>query len=94
MIKPYTQLSILLFQPSSWTRGFLKHRLLSFRWFELRGARSAHAVEDLTQGSKPEFGENRMGPKRIQPHSANGPWNKSLNFIFPTEYVIPKKFKV
>ena len=23
-------------------------------------------------------------------HLANGPWNKSLNFIFPTKYVIPK----
>ena len=21
------------------------------------------------------------------------PWNKSLNFVFPTKYVIPKKFK-
>ena len=26
-------------------------------------------------------------------HLANGPWNKSLNFIFPTEYVIPKSLK-
>ena len=24
-------------------------------------------------------------------HLANGPWNKSLNFIFPTKYVIPKR---
>ena len=23
-------------------------------------------------------------------HLANGPWKKSLNFIFPTKYVIPK----
>ncbi len=27
-------------------------------------------------------------------HSAKGPWNKSLNFIFPIEYVIPKGLKV
>ncbi len=26
-------------------------------------------------------------------HLANGPWNKSLNFIFPIEYVIPKSWK-
>ncbi len=28
------------------------------------------------------------------PYSAKGPWNKSLNFIFPTKYVIPKSLKV
>ena len=27
-------------------------------------------------------------------HSAKGPWNKSLNFIFPIKYVIPKSLKV
>ena len=26
-------------------------------------------------------------------HLANGPWNKSLNFIFPTKCVIPKSLK-
>ena len=26
-------------------------------------------------------------------HSANGPWKKSLNFIFPTKDVIPKRLK-
>ena len=26
-------------------------------------------------------------------YSAKGPWKKSLNFIFPTKYVIFKKFK-
>ena len=26
-------------------------------------------------------------------HLANGPWKKSLNFIFPTKYVIPKSLK-
>ncbi len=26
-------------------------------------------------------------------HLANGPWKKSLNFIFPTKYGIPQKFK-
>ncbi len=26
--------------------------------------------------------------------SAKGSWNKSLNFIFPTKYVIPKSLKV
>ena len=29
----------------------------------------------------------------IPTHLANGPWNKSLNFIFPTKYVIPKSLK-
>ena len=28
-----------------------------------------------------------------QTHLDNGPWNKSLNFIFPTKYVIPKSLK-
>ena len=27
------------------------------------------------------------------PHLANGPWNKSSNFIFPTKHVIPKSSK-
>ena len=27
------------------------------------------------------------------PHLANGPWNRSLNFIFPTKDVIPKSLK-
>ena len=26
-------------------------------------------------------------------HLANGPWNKGLNFTFPTKYVIPKSLK-
>ena len=26
-------------------------------------------------------------------HSANGPWDKSLNFIFPTKHVIPESLK-
>ena len=26
-------------------------------------------------------------------HLANGPWNKSLNIMFPTTYCNPKKFK-
>ena len=26
------------------------------------------------------------------PHLAIDPWNKSLNFIFPTKYVVPKAF--
>ena len=29
----------------------------------------------------------------ILTHLANGPRNKSLNFIFPTKYGIPQKFK-
>ena len=28
--------------------------------------------------------------KKTTTHSAKGPWNKSLNLIFPTKYVIPK----
>ncbi len=31
--------------------------------------------------------------KHIQAHLANGPWKKSLNFIFPTKNVIPKSSK-
>ena len=30
---------------------------------------------------------------QIYPHLANGPWNKSLNFIFPTKYAISKGLK-
>ena len=30
----------------------------------------------------------------VYTHSAKGPWNKSLNFIFPIKYVIPKSLKV
>ena len=31
----------------------------------------------------------------LQTYSAKGPWDKSLNFIFPTKYsVIPKSLKV
>ncbi len=33
---------------------------------------------------------NTMGT--LLAHSAKGPWNKSLNFIFPTKYVIPKVY--
>ena len=29
----------------------------------------------------------------LKPHLANGLWNKSLNFIFPTKYGIPKSLK-
>ena len=32
-------------------------------------------------------------PSKTKPHLANGPWNESLNFIFPTKYVIPKSLK-
>ncbi len=32
--------------------------------------------------------------QRATPHSAKGPWNKSLNFIFPIKYVTPKSLKV
>ncbi len=28
-----------------------------------------------------------------KPHLANGPWKKSLNFILPTKYGIPKSSK-
>ncbi len=30
---------------------------------------------------------------RTTPYIANGPWKKSLNFIFPIKYVIPKSLK-
>ena len=30
---------------------------------------------------------------QTSPYLANGPWNKSLNSIFPTKYVIPKSLK-
>ena len=30
----------------------------------------------------------------IETYLAKGPWNKSLNFIFPTKYVVPKSLKV
>ncbi len=31
--------------------------------------------------------------KNMIPHSANGPWDKSLNFTFPTKHVIPESLK-
>ena len=31
--------------------------------------------------------------KATASHLANGPWKKSLNFIFPTNYGIPKSLK-
>ena len=34
---------------------------------------------------KIETYENSKGPLWIPSHLANGPWNKSLNFIFPTK---------
>ena len=36
-----------------------------------------------------EFWEESWGPEFPNSHLANGPWKKSLNFIFPTKYVIP-----
>ena len=37
---------------------------------------------------------NKRKTSSKSPYLANGPWNKSLNFIFPTKYVIPKSLKV
>ena len=33
-------------------------------------------------------------PQNGAAYSAKGPWNKSLNFIFPTKHGIPKSLKV
>ena len=38
-------------------------------------------------------GSLELGFVHNEPHLANRPWNKSLNFIFPTKYVIPKSLK-
>ena len=37
--------------------------------------------------------EEEWSPAFRYTHLANGPWKKSLNFIFPTKYVIPKSSK-
>ncbi len=37
---------------------------------------------------------NHLGWLKPYTNSAKGPWNKSLNFIFPMKYVIPKSLKV
>ena len=39
------------------------------------------------------FTTGRHKYHKFKSHLANGPWNKSLNFIFPTTYVIPKSLK-
>ena len=39
-------------------------------------------------------GRGRIKHKQTFPYSAKGPWNKSINIIFPTKYVIPKSLKV
>ena len=34
-----------------------------------------------------------LNTSKVITHLANGPWDKSLNYIFPTKYVIPKSLK-
>ena len=34
-----------------------------------------------------------MKHELLSSHSANGPWDKSLNFIFPTKHVITESLK-
>ena len=36
--------------------------------------------------------QRNHSPKKMT-HLANGPWNKSLNFLLPTKYVIPESLK-
>ena len=50
---------------------------LDHRFPNVRGSKQ-QAIETIT---------------KITTHLANGPWNKSLNFIFPTKYGIPKSLK-
>ena len=47
------------------------------------------------ESSESDFLPRILGIKNIaiSTHLANGPWEKSLNFIFPTKYVIPKSLK-
>ena len=40
------------------------------------------------------FADVKNGDEQRWPYSDEGPWNESLNFIFPTKYVMPKSFKV
>ena len=46
-------------------------------------------------GKTTPFGETFQGHdlKLAGTHLANGAWKKSLNFIFPTKYGIPKSLK-
>ena len=52
----------------------------------------AFAKHILRKFPKPELCRAFWGG--LIPYSAKGPPNKSLNFIFPTKYVIPKSLKV
>ncbi len=50
----------------------------------------------LIKNSPPFFGDKKVRSIKFrdpEAHLANGPWNKSLNFIIPTKYGIPKSLK-
>ena len=54
----------------------------------------SHPLTQGTNGSlDPSTNENQFENPQKKTHLANGPWNKSLNFIFPTKYRIPKSLK-
>ena len=56
-------------------------------WVQLQTLKS----ENLNRNAP--FQRKKIYEIRRISHLANGPWNKSLNFIFPTRYVIPKRLK-
>ena len=69
-------------------------------------AESSHVSKSLqTSGTKVQHETSKMMISKANilsrgsfsgfiSYSAKGPWNKSLNFIFPIKYVIPKSLKV
>ncbi len=65
-------------------------------WHWLRQWRWLVTLVTSDSGSEaPLFPQRALRECLTLTYSAKGPWNKSLNFIFPTKYVrvIPKKFK-
>ena len=40
-----------------------------------------------------EMNSSKVKALLVYSHSANGPWDKSLNFFFPTKHVIPESLK-
>ena len=75
------------FRPGVWLRlfaasccaswAFFSRGIILYHWYPLDTSKSL--ISPATMGTRT--------------HLANGPWKKSLNFIFPTKYGIPKGSK-
>ena len=69
-------------------RGFLGDVRAAIQWHLQR-----QVVSQAWHGRLLGIHQNGIFSDITPPYLANGPWNKSLNFIFPTKYVIPKSLK-